>query len=313
MTILVIAEHDNIKLNNATRNVITAACQLAQDIHVLVVGDNCASVVTSAQQLFNIKLVLVADHPAYAHALAENFAELIKTLAPDYTYIMAPATTFGKNILPRAAALLNVEQISDVSQILSANTFVRPIYAGNALATVQNLCAKQLLTIRTTAFAACELTTTSCEIKTLPNICDFKLSEFVSLEKNITGKLPELTTARIVVAGGRGFQNQENFKLLEQLAIVLNAAIGASRAAVDAGFAPNDCQVGQTGKIVAPELYLAIGISGAIQHVAGMKDSKVIVAINIDPEAAIFKIADYGIVGDLFTIVPELIQALTRV
>ncbi len=313
MTILVIAEHDNIKLNNATRNVITAACQLAQDIHVLVVGDNCASVVTSAQQLFNIKLVLVADHPAYAHALAENFAELIKTLAPDYTYIMAPATTFGKNILPRAAALLNVEQISDVSQILSANTFVRPIYAGNALATVQNLCAKQLLTIRTTAFAACELTTTSCEIKTLPNICDFKLSEFVSLEKNITGKLPELTTARIVVAGGRGFQNQENFKLLEQLAIVLNAAIGASRAAVDAGFVPNDCQVGQTGKIVAPELYLAIGISGAIQHVAGMKDSKVIVAINIDPEAAIFKIADYGIVGDLFTIVPELIQALTRV
>lgn len=226
---------------------------------------------------------------------------------------MAPATTFGKNILPRAAALLNVEQISDVSQILSANTFVRPIYAGNALATVQNLCAKQLLTIRTTAFAACELTTTSCEIKTLPNICDFKLSEFVSLEKNITGKLPELTTARIVVAGGRGFQNQENFKLLEQLAIVLNAAIGASRAAVDAGFVPNDCQVGQTGKIVAPELYLAIGISGAIQHVAGMKDSKVIVAINIDPEAAIFKIADYGIVGDLFTIVPELIQALTRV
>lgn len=313
MTILVIAEHDNIKLNNATRNVITAACQLAQDIHVLVVGDNCASVVTSAQQLFNIKLVLVADHPAYAHALAENFAELIKTLAPDYTYIMAPATTFGKNILPRAAALLNVEQISDVSQILSANTFVRPIYAGNALATVQNLCAKQLLTIRTTAFAACELTTTSCEIKTLSNICDFKLSEFVSLEKNITGKLPELTTARIVVAGGRGFQNQENFKLLEQLAIVLNAAIGASRAAVDAGFVPNDCQVGQTGKIVAPELYLAIGISGAIQHVAGMKDSKVIVAINIDPEAAIFKIADYGIVGDLFTIVPELIQALTRV
>ena len=313
MTILVIAEHDNIKLNNATKNVITAACQLAQDIHVLVVGDNCASVVTSAQQLFNIKLVLVADHPTYAHALAENFAELIKTLAPDYTYIMAPATTFGKNILPRAAALLNVEQISDVTQILSANTFVRPIYAGNALATVQNLCAKQLLTIRTTAFAACELTTTSCEIKTLPNICDFKLSEFVSLEKNITGKLPELTTARIVVAGGRGFQNQENFKLLEQLAIVLNAAIGASRAAVDAGFVPNDCQVGQTGKIVAPELYLAIGISGAIQHVAGMKDSKVIVAINIDPEAAIFKIADYGIVGDLFTIVPELIQALTRV
>ena len=313
MTILVIAEHDNIKLNNATKNVITAACQLAQDIHVLVVGDNCASVVTSAQQLFNIKLVLVADHPTYAHALAENFAELIKTLAPDYTYIMAPATTFGKNILPRAAALLNVEQISDVTQILSANTFVRPIYAGNALATVQNLCAKQLLTIRTTAFAACELTTTSCEIKTLPNICDFKLSEFVSLEKNITGKLPELTTARIVVAGGRGFQNQENFKLLEQLAIVLNAVIGASRAAVDAGFVPNDCQVGQTGKIVAPELYLAIGISGAIQHVAGMKDSKVIVAINIDPEAAIFKIADYGIVGDLFTIVPELIQALTRV
>lgn len=313
MTILVIAEHDNTKLHNSTRNVITAACQLKQDIHVLVAGNNCAAVVTSAQQLFNIKLVLVADHPAYAHALAENFAELIKTLAPDYTYIMAPATTFGKNILPRAAALLNVEQISDVTQILSANTFVRPIYAGNALATVQNLCAKQLLTIRTTAFAACELTNTSCEIKTLPNICDFKLSEFVSLEKNITGKLPELTTARIVVAGGRGFQNQENFKLLEQLAIVLNAAIGASRAAVDAGFVPNDCQVGQTGKIVAPELYLAIGISGAIQHVAGMKDSKVIVAINIDPEAAIFKIADYGIVGDLFTIVPELIQALTRV
>lgn len=312
MAILIIAEHDNLTLNSSTLHVVTAAKLLNADIHLLVMGYNCNAVVATATTLDAVKLVLQADHQCYQYQLAENCASLVHSIAADYKYILAPATTFGKNLLPRIAGLLDVGQISDVTQIISADTFTRPIYAGNAIATVQSLDNKILLTIRTTAFAVCATNSIACPTKTIATVCDLKLSTYISCETSAHQEHPDLAAARVVVAGGRGLQTKDNFKLLEQLAVLLNAAIGASRAAVDAGFVPNDYQVGQTGKIVAPDLYIAIGISGAIQHLAGMKDSKIIVAINSDPDAPIFKIADYGLVGDLFVLVPELINILSK-
>lgn len=310
MNILVIAEHNNYTLNTSSLHVITAAQQLQGTLHVLVAGYNCNAVVQQTQKLKGVNAILHADNAVYQHNLAENIAALIVSIANEYAYILAPATTFGKNFLPRVAGLLNVGQISDVIQIINENTFIRPIYAGNALATVQTNDPIKLLTIRITAFDSCTTDAAPCTVKVIDTICDLKLSTFVSITETSNDKRPELSAARVVVSGGRGLQNKENFVMLEELADKLNAAIGASRAAVDAGFVPNDYQVGQTGKVVAPELYIAIGISGAIQHLAGMKDSKVIVAINTDPDAPIFQVADYGLVGDLFTVVPELIKAL---
>lgn len=312
MSILIIAEHNNQTLSSSTLHVISAAQQLQQDIHVLVAGSNCDTVATAATKLESVSLVLQADNAAYAYQLAENIAALIKSLAKDYEYILAPATTFGKNFLPRLAALLDVEQISDITAIINSDTFVRPIYAGNALATVQTAEKIKLLTVRPTAFHSCKTNDEACQIKNIDTVCDLQLSSYVGTEITEHTKRPDLSVARVIIAGGRGLQNKENFGLLENLANQLNAAIGASRAAVDAGFVPNDMQIGQTGKVVAPELYIAVGISGAIQHLAGMKDSKVIVAINKDPDAPIFQVADYGLVGDLFTIVPELTAALSN-
>jgi electron transfer flavoprotein alpha subunit len=311
MAILILAEHDNQNLSSNIAPLITAAQELDEDLHVLVAGYNCAAVIQQAIKLSKVKLCLHADHACYQHQLAENIAALVHSVATDYNYILAPASTFGKNILPRVAGLLDTEQISEVIAIISKDTFVRPIYAGNAIATVQSSDLKKLLTIRPTAFAACASDNTQCQLKTIDLIFDLQLSSFINRENQAASSRPELTTARIVVSGGRGLKSKENFALIENLANTLHAAVGASRAAVDAGYVTNDYQVGQTGKIVAPDLYFAIGISGAIQHIAGMKDSKVIVAINIDPEAPIFKIADYGLVADLFKAVPELIQALS--
>lgn len=310
MNILVIAEHNNQTLHNSTLHVITAANQLKGSVQVLVAGFNCKSVVDDACNLANVTRVLHADNPVYEYGLAENLAALIADLGKDFQYILAPATTFGKNVLPRAAALLDVGQISDVTQILSADTFVRPVYAGNALATVQTNDDIKCITVRTTAFEACSLDNNSCEVTVIDNVHDLQLSTYLGTTTTPSGTRPDLSVARVIIAGGRGLQTKENFAMLEELASKLNAAIGASRAAVDAGLVPNDLQIGQTGKVVAPELYFAIGISGAIQHLSGMKDSKVIVAINSDPDAPIFQIADYGLVGDLFKIVPELIQSL---
>lgn len=310
MSILILAEHDNTQLKSATLPVITAASYFKAPITVLVAGQGCDAVVKTVQGLAGVDRVLVADHPCYAHPLAENLADLMQTLASDYTTIIAPATTFGKNVLPRLAALLDVSVVSDVIAIESMNTFVRPIYAGNVLATVTTDEAIKLLTIRPTAFAATTVGTTQAVVEPLTTVIENKLAQFQHHELTQSTR-PELTAARVVISGGRGLKSAENFQLIEQLADQLGAAVGASRAAVDAGFAPNDYQVGQTGKVVAPELYIAIGISGAIQHLAGMKDSRVIVAINSDPDAPIFEVADYGLVGDLFTLLPELKMALT--
>ena len=310
MAILIVAEHNNNSLNNITSHVVSAAQQLNEPIHLLVAGTECEAVVAQAQQLATVELVLVANNSAYQNHLAENLAALVHSLALDYNYILAPASSFGKNFLPRVAALLDVAQISDVVKIMAPDTFVRPIYAGNALATVQSTDSKKLLSIRKTAFSACAVTQQACQRKNITQIFDLKLSTYISCDLTANGQRPDLSSARVVVAGGRGLQSKQNFSLLEQLATKLNAAIGASRAAVDAEYVPNDCQVGQTGKIVAPELYIAVGISGAIQHLAGMKDSKIIVAINKDPDAPIFEVADYGLVGDLFAIIPELIASL---
>jgi electron transfer flavoprotein alpha subunit len=310
MKILLIAEHDNKTLKQANLHVLTAAQELGTDIDILVIGNQCDSIVQQAKNLPGIKQVIVANANDYAHQLAENSAPLVAFVAANYQYILAPASSFGKNLLPRVAALLDVAMIADVIQIISADTFVRPIYAGNALATVQTTDAIKLLTIRTTAFAAAQpIENGAATIETLNKVIPNTLSQFENQELNITSR-PELTSARIIVSGGRGLKSAENFKLIEALADSLGAAVGASRAAVDAGFAPNDYQVGQTGKIVAPDLYIAIGISGAIQHLAGMKDSKVIVAINSDPDAPIFEIADYGLVADLFATIQELQTAL---
>lgn len=310
MKILLIIEHDNKNLKQANYHVLAAATQLGNDIDALIVGHECDAVAEQAKNLPGIKQVMVANAKEYTHQLAENTAALIAEVAAEYQYVLAPASTFGKNLLPRVAALMDVSTISDVTKIVSADTFVRPIYAGNALATVQSNDTVKILTIRTTAFTAVKpLENQQTPVKVVTQTYSNELSAFLGQELSVSSR-PELTSARIVISGGRGLKSAENFKLVESLADRLGAAVGASRAAVDAGFAPNDYQVGQTGKIVAPDLYIAIGISGAIQHLAGMKDSKVIVAINSDPDAPIFQVADYGLVADLFAAIKQLQEEL---
>ena len=312
MPALVVAEHDNRVLKPATLNALAAAKEIAgAEIDVLVAGKDCRGVAEAAAKIAGVGKVLLADDAAYDHGLAENVAPLVVELAGNYTHVLAPATTAGKNLMPRVAALLDVMQISDISAVVSPDTFVRPIYAGNALATVQSKDPIKVITVRGTAFPPGEATGGSAAIETVASTGAAGLSEFVRAELSKSER-PELTSARIIISGGRGMQSGDNFHLLETVADKLGAAVGASRAAVDAGFVPNDYQVGQTGKIVAPELYIAVGISGAIQHLAGMKDSKVIVAINKDEEAPIFQVADYGLVGDLFKILPELAAELER-
>ena len=309
MAILVIAEHDNQSLKAATKNAVTAAAKIGGEIHVLVAGSGCANAAAEAAKLAGVAKVKVADAAHYADQTAENVAALVVSNAAGYSHIVAPATTNGKNFAPRVAALLDVAQISDIVGVESADTFVRPIYAGNALATVQSADAVKVITVRTTGFEAVA-EGGSAAVEAIAAGPDLGKSKLVSRELTKSER-PELTAAKIIVSGGRGLGNGENYKtLLEPLADKLGAALGASRAAVDAGFVPNDYQVGQTGKIVAPQLYVAVGISGAIQHLAGMKDSKVIVAINKDPEAPIFQVADYGLVGDLFEVVPQLVGSL---
>ncbi|MDA8786451.1 FAD-binding protein [Porticoccaceae bacterium] len=309
MSILVIAEHDNSSLNVATLNSVTAAQAIGSDIDILVVGASCQDVATQAAQVAGIGKVLVADNSAYANALAENVAPLIAEVGAGYSHILATATTTAKNIIPRAAALMDVQAISDISAVVSADTFKRPIYAGNVIATVQSSDAIKVLTVRGTAFDAAAAEGGSASIEAVASAHDSGVSSFIGEEVAVSDR-PELTAAEIVISGGRGMGNGENFDMLYSIADKLGAAVGASRAAVDAGFVPNDMQVGQTGKIVAPDLYVAVGISGAIQHLAGMKDSKVIVAINKDEEAPIFSVADYGLVADLFAALPEFESAL---
>jgi electron transfer flavoprotein alpha subunit len=312
MSVLVIAEHDNTALKPATLNAVTAATKLASDVHVLVAGCNCNEAAEAAAQVTGVTKVRVADAESLGYQLAENLASLVVALASDYSHILAAATTNGKNFMPRVAALLDVAQISEIVAVESEDTFVRPIYAGNVLATVQSSDPIKVITVRGTAFEAAPASGGSATVESVAGGADdLGLSSFVGHELTKSDR-PELTAAGIVISGGRGMGNGENFKLLEDVADKLGAAVGASRAAVDAGFVPNDYQVGQTGKVVAPQLYIAVGISGAIQHLAGMKDSKVIVAINKDEEAPIFQVADYGIVGDLFTVVPELSAELDK-
>ena len=312
MTSLVLAEHDNASLKAATLAAITAAQKVGGDIHILVAGKGCGAVAQAAAKIAGVAKVRVADADQYAQGLAEPLAALIVGLAGDYSHLLAPATTSGKNVMPRVAALLDVAQISDISAVVSADTFIRPIYAGNALATVQSKDAKKVITVRGSTFDKAKADGGSAAVENVSAAADPGLSTFVSAELSKSER-PELTSARIVVSGGRGMGSGENFKIIEALADKLGAGVGASRAAVDAGFVPNDYQVGQTGKIVAPDLYVAVGISGAIQHLAGMKDSKVIVAVNKDEEAPIFQIADYGLVGDLFKVVPELEAEIRKV
>lgn len=305
MTVLVIAEHDGSAIKPATLNAVTAATKLGE-VHVLVAGHDARAVADAATQIAGVTKVLYAEASGYAKGLAENLTPLIVNVARHYTHLLAGATSFGKNLMPRVAALLDVQQISDILAIEDANTFKRPIYAGNAIATVQSADAIKVLTVRSTAFPAAASTGGAASVEAVTaGEGDMQLSKFISAELSKSER-PELTAARIIVSGGRGVGSKDNFAVIEALADKLGAAVGASRAAVDAGFAPNDWQVGQTGKIVAPALYIAVGISGAIQHLAGMKDSKVIVAINKDPDAPIFQVADYGLVADLFTAVPEM-------
>ncbi|PLC44342.1 electron transfer flavoprotein subunit alpha [Ralstonia pickettii] len=310
MTALVIAEHDNQSIKAATLNTVTAAAQCGGDVHVLVAGAGCGGAAQAAAQIAGVTKVLVADAPQFADGLAENVAEQALAVAGNYSHILAPATAYGKNILPRVAAKLDVAQLSDITKVDGPDTFERPIYAGNAIATVQSADKVKVITVRGTAFDPAAATGGSAATENLTAVADAGISQFVSREVTKSDR-PELTAAKIIVSGGRGVGSGENYtKVLTPLADKLGAALGASRAAVDAGFVPNDYQVGQTGKIVAPQLYIAVGISGAIQHLAGMKDSKVIVAINKDPEAPIFQVADYGLVGDLNAVVPELVTAL---
>ncbi|MDR6445959.1 electron transfer flavoprotein alpha subunit [Paraburkholderia terricola] len=310
MTNLVLAEHDNASIKPATLNTIAAAQKIGGDIHVLVAGYNAQAAADEAAKIAGVSKVLLADAPQLEAGLAENVEATVLDIAKDYTHILAPATPYGKNITPRIAAKLDVAQISDITAVDSADTFERPIYAGNAIATVQSQDAIKVITVRATGFDAVAAEGGNAAVEKIEAAADQGISQFVSRELTKLDR-PELTSAKIIVSGGRGLGNGENYtKVLEPLADRLNAALGASRAAVDAGFVPNDYQVGQTGKIVAPQLYIAVGISGAIQHLAGMKDSKVIVAINKDPEAPIFSVADYGLVGDLFTLVPELVGEL---
>ncbi|HEY4345231.1 MAG TPA: FAD-binding protein [Parvibaculum sp.] len=311
MTTLVIAEHNNEKLNDATAKTVTAAVKLGADVHVLVAGQGLDAVAASAAKLDGVKKVLVADDAQYAHQIAEPLAALVVGLAGSYDAIVSAATTIGKNFMPRVAALLDVAQISEIQEVDGPDTFKRPIYAGNAIQTVKSTDPKKVITVRTTAFAAAGQGG-SATVEKIAAAANPGLSDWVS--ENLTkSDRPELTSAKIIISGGRGMQSGDNFHMLEKVADRLNAAVGASRAAVDAGFVPNDYQVGQTGKVVAPDLYIAVGISGAIQHLAGMKDSKVIVAINKDEEAPIFQVADYGLVADLFTAVPELDKELEKI
>ena len=310
MSVLVIAEHDNAELKPATLNTVAAAAQLG-DVDILVAGENCNAVANTAAQIAGVGRVLKADASALKTGLAENVAPLIVQLSSGYSHILAPATTNGKNIMPRVAALLDVAQISEITSVVSADTFVRPIYAGNAMATVQSADAIKIITVRTTGFDAAPAEGGSAALEDVSNITDAALSSFAGQELTVSER-PELTSAKVIISGGRGMQSGENFPMLEEIADKLGAAVGASRAAVDAGFVPNDYQVGQTGKVVAPDLYIAVGISGAIQHLAGMKDSKVIVAINKDEEAPIFQVADYGLVADLFEAVPDLSAELNK-
>ena len=313
MAVLVLAEHDNKTVKKATLNTVAAAQKLGADIHVLVAGHNAAAAAGEAARVADVKKVLHADAPQLGEFLAENLAALIVSLGKNYSHILAPATSTGKDVMPRAAALLDVQQISDISGVENADTFVRPIYAGNALATVKSKDAIKVITVRTTAFDAVSPTSGAASVEQVSVPPDSGLSSFVSREVSKSER-PELTAAKIIVSGGRGMGSGENFtKVLEPLADKLGAAMGASRAAVDAGFVPNDWQVGQTGKIVAPDLYIAVGISGAIQHLAGMKDSRVIVAINKDEEAPIFQVADYGLVADLFQALLALKDELAKI
>ncbi len=310
MTVLIIAEHDNQSLKPSTLAVIAAAEQLALPIEVLVAGYQCQAVVEKVRSLKAVHCVIVADHEAYRDQLSENLALLLQFLSPGYSHILAAASTFGKDLLPRLAGLLQVSMASDIVEIIDPNTFIRPIYAGNALATVCLQDAVRLITVRSSAFnVALSVKEELAERRVCDAVYVLEKTKLIQRQETKSAR-PELGQAKVVISGGRGLQNKENFALIEQLADKLNAAVGASRAAVDAGFVPNDYQVGQTGKIVAPDLYIAIGISGAIQHLAGMKDSRVIVAINKDAEAPIFQIADYGLVGDLFKIIPELLTKL---
>jgi electron transfer flavoprotein alpha subunit len=311
MPVLVIAEHDNHTLRAATLNAMTAAAHLGDEIHVLVAGSQCTTVSEQAARVAGVTRVLAVDAAHYGHALAENLAALIVKIAGQYSHIVAPATTTAKNVMPRVAALLDVAQISDIVAVESADTFVRPIYAGNVLATVRSADAIKVITVRTTAFAAASAEGGKATIEVLEPAPEVHGSRFVS-QQLTRSERPELTAAQRVISGGRGMGSAENFALLDDIADKLGAAVGASRAAVDAGFVPNDYQVGQTGKVIAPQLYVAVGISGAIQHLAGMKDSKVIVAINKDEEAPIFQVADYWIVGDLFKVLPELSGELDK-
>lgn len=305
MSTLVIAEHDNSSLKAATLNTVAAAAAIGGDIDILVAGSDCSAAAEQAAQVAGVNKVLVADNAVYANQLAENMSLLIAEIAADYSHILAPATTSGKNIMPRVAALLDVGQISDIISVESDDTFKRPIYAGNVIATVQSSDSKKVITVRGTAYDAVAAEGGSATIEAISAVHDAGISSFVGEEVAVSDR-PELTAADIIISGGRGMQDGENFKMLESIADKLGAAVGASRAAVDAGFVPNDMQVGQTGKIVAPDLYIAVGISGAIQHLAGMKDSKVIVAINKDEDAPIFQVSDYGLVADLFNALPEL-------
>jgi electron transfer flavoprotein alpha subunit len=310
MAVLLIAEHDNASIKDATHKALTAAAQMGGDVHVLVAGNNAGAAAAQAARLDGVKKVLHVDTSTLERPLAEPMAALIVSLAPAYDHIVSPATGNGKNFMPRVAALLDVMQVSDISEVKSADTFVRLIYAGNAVQTVQSTDPKKVITVRTASFPATG-EGGSAEVVKVDAVADPGLSSYQG-ENLSKSDRPELTSAKIVVSGGRGMQNGDNFKLLDSVASKLNAAVGASRAAVDAGYVPNDYQVGQTGKVVAPDLYIAVGISGAIQHLAGMKDSKIIVAINKDEEAPIFQVADYGLVADLFTAVPELDAELAK-
>jgi electron transfer flavoprotein alpha subunit len=308
MSVLVYAEHDNESLKTETNKLVHAALGVSSDIVVLVAGSGCAAIAEAAAKISGVSKVLFADNTVYEHQLPENIAELVVEVAADYSHVFAAATTTGKNFMPRVAALLDVAQISDIIKVESPDTFVRPIYAGNAIATVQSSDSKIIVTVRAASFDAAA-NDGNASVELLDTVKTSEKSSYVSAELTVSER-PELTAANVIISGGRGMQNGENFALLNGIADKLGAAIGASRAAVDAGFVPNDMQVGQTGKIVAPQLYIAVGISGAIQHLAGMKDSKVIVAINKDEEAPIFSVADYGLVGDLFDVLPQLEAAL---
>jgi electron transfer flavoprotein alpha subunit len=310
MTVLVLLDHDAASIKQPARSAVAAAQKLG-DVHVLIAGESAQAAADAAARLPGVAKVILADAPAYAHGLAEPLAALLVALAPGYTHLLAAATAYGKNIMPRVAALLDVQPISDIAAVVDADTFVRPIYAGNAMATVQSGDTKKVITVRAASFDPVPVEGGSAPIEAAPAVELPGISRFLSSELSRSER-PELTAARVVISGGSGMQSGDNFKLLEPIADKLNAAVGASRAAVDAGFVPNDYQVGQTGKIVAPDLYVAVGISGAIQHLAGMKDSKVIIAINKDEEAPIFQVADYGLVADLFAALPELAAELER-